>query len=97
MRGASGGFLFGIPLLYTMEVWQVGSMAEPPEMVVALVLTLLVVFLLNRTAGFRKSQGDPPIEAAIDSVEAIAIGLVCATLMLILLQEITLKVPLKKH
>lgn len=96
MRGASGGFLFGIPLLYTMEIWQIGSVAEPPEMIVTLALTLLVVFLLNRTAGFRKSQGDPLIEAAMDSIEAIAIGLVCTTVMLILLQEITLKVPLKE-
>ena len=25
ISGASGGFLFGIPLLYTMEVWFIGS------------------------------------------------------------------------
>jgi hypothetical protein len=30
IRGACGGFLFGIPLLYTMEVWWVGSLAKPP-------------------------------------------------------------------
>jgi len=96
MRGASGGFLFGIPLLYTMEVWQVGSMAEPPAMIAALAVTLLVVFLLNRTAGFRKNQAGSPLEAAMDSVEAIAIGLVCSTLMLILLREITLQIPLQE-
>lgn len=96
VRGASGGFLFGIPLLYTMEVWWVGSLADPHEMLVTLAVTLFVVFLINRTAGFRKRQGDKPIQAVMDSVEALAIGIVCSTLMLILLREVTLAVSLKE-
>ncbi|NJL56937.1 DUF2391 family protein, partial [bacterium] len=46
IRGACGGFLFGIPLLYTMEVWWIGSVVEPPLMLVAIAITYLVVFLL---------------------------------------------------
>lgn len=94
IRGASGGFLFGIPLLYTMEVWWIGSFTEPPFMLGALAVTFIVVFLLNRTAGFRKSQGAKPIQAAMDTMEAIAIGCVCAAIVLVLLREITLNVPL---
>ncbi|MBE9193517.1 TIGR02587 family membrane protein [Gloeocapsopsis crepidinum LEGE 06123] len=94
MRGASGGFLFGIPLLYTMEVWQIGSTAEPSEMLVVLAVTFIIIFLINRTAGFRKSQGDSPLQAAMDSVEAIAIGLVCSAGILILLRRITLETTL---
>lgn len=75
MRGASGGFLFGIPLLYTMELWRIGSTAQPLEMLVILAVTFIIIFLINRTAGFRKSQADPTLEAAMDSVEAIAIVL----------------------
>lgn len=93
IRGASGGFLFGIPLLYTMEVWWIGSSTAPPLMLVALVATFIVIFLLNRTAGFRKSQGMRPMDAFMDTVEAIAIGLVCAALILGLLQEVTLTTP----
>ncbi|MDV2994589.1 MAG: hypothetical protein N4J56_004243 [Chroococcidiopsis sp. SAG 2025] len=94
MPGASGGFLFGIPLLYTMEVWQIGSTAQPPKMLVILAVTFAIAFLINRTAGFRKGKTDPPLEAAIDSVEAIAIGLVCSAGILILLQRITLEILL---
>ena len=32
VRGASGGMLFGIPLLYTMEVWWIGSFTSPIRM-----------------------------------------------------------------
>ena len=36
-----------------------------------------------------------PIKAVMDSIEAIAIGLVCSTVIFILLREIILEVPLK--
>lgn len=96
IRGACGGFLFGIPLLYTMEVWWIGSGAEPQLMLLALGITFGVVFLLNRTEGFRKTQSVRWPDALFDSVEAIAIGLLSAGLMLILLQQITLSTQLKE-
>jgi putative integral membrane protein (TIGR02587 family) len=97
IRGACGGFLFGIPLLYTMEVWWIGSSVTPLIMVVALVLTFIIVFLLNKTEGFRKSsQNGRPYEAVTDTVEAMAIGIVCSTLILIVLREITFETALRE-
>jgi putative integral membrane protein (TIGR02587 family) len=96
VRGASGGFLFGIPLLYTMEVWWIGSFTSSFRKLGALVITYVAVFLLNRTAGFRKLQGIRSIDAAMDSIEAMAIGLICSACILILLQEITLETPLNE-
>jgi putative integral membrane protein (TIGR02587 family) len=96
IRGASGGFLFGIPLLYTMEVWWIGSYTEPPLMLLVLAVTFVIVFLLNRTDGFRQIGPDRPVEAAMDSVEALAIGIICVTLVLILLREITPDTSLKE-
>lgn len=88
IHAASGGFLFGIPLLYTMEVWWIGSQLSPPIMLAILFVTFIVVFLLNRTAGFRKTKSKQLLDNIIDSVEALTIGIVCAALLLILLQEI---------
>ena len=96
IRGASGGFLFGIPLLYTMEVWWIGSSTKPAQMSIAIVTTFLVVFLLTRTEGFRKTKDIRWGDAAIDTVEAIAIGIVCAAVILFLLQEITPDTPLQE-
>lgn len=94
VRGASGGFLFGIPLLYTMEIWWLGSSTPLIRLLGVLAATFVVVLLLNRTAGFRGTEHVTLRDAAMDSVEALAIGLVCATGVLILLRQITLDTPL---
>ena len=96
IRGASGGFLFGIPLLYTMEVWWIGASVSMLRALLALVLTFAIVLMLNRTAGFRKTVDSNLKDEAMDTVEALAIGIVCAGLILILLREITLETPLNE-
>jgi putative integral membrane protein (TIGR02587 family) len=97
IRGACGGFLFGIPLLYTMEVWWIGSLAKPSMIMLAIALMFLVVFFLNRTEGFRKSKrNSPPYGAVTDTIEAMGIGLVCSALMLLLMQEVTPETSMKE-
>lgn len=97
IRGTCGGFLFGIPLLYTMEVWWIGSLAKPQLMMTAIALMFIGVFLLNKSEGFRKRQRRKrPYEAVVDTVEAIAIGLACSSFILFLLQELTIETPLKE-
>ena len=94
VRGASGGFLFGIPLIYTMEVWWIGSSVSPVRMLLALILTFAIVFMLNRTDGFRRTGNTDTRNVLMDSVESFAIGLVCTGIVLVLLREITLTTPL---
>lgn len=97
VRGICGGFLFGIPLIYTMEVWWIGSLAKPRLTAMAIAFMFIVVFLLNYTDGFRKRRNAWRLdEAAIDTVEAMAIGFVCSAFMLWLLQEITPETSLKE-
>jgi putative integral membrane protein (TIGR02587 family) len=90
IRGASSGFLFGIPLLYTMEVWWIGSYAEPLQMLIALLTNFVVVFLLIRTEGFRGKVNTKIRDALMDSIETLAIGFVCTALTLVLLRQIDL-------
>lgn len=89
VRGICGAFLFGAPLLYTMEVWWVGSSASPPWLLLALLLTLFTVYLINRTEGFRKIHSHREGEAIANAIEAVAIGLICAAVTLIVLRQIT--------
>jgi putative integral membrane protein (TIGR02587 family) len=96
IRGVSGSFLFGTPLLYTMEVWWIGSQLSPPVILAVLFTTLIIVFLLNRTAGFRKTKHKQFLDTVIDSIEALAIGIICAGLLLILLREIQLGTSLNE-
>ncbi|MEH1864547.1 MAG: TIGR02587 family membrane protein [Nostoc sp.] len=97
IRGACGGFLFGIPLLYTMEVWWIGSLVKPQLMMMAIAFMFIVVYLLNQTEGFRKRRYSwLALQAAMDTVEAIAIGLACSAFVLLLLRELTLETSLKE-
>lgn len=89
LRGLSGGFLFGIPLLFTMEIWWIGSYTQPFLLLIVLAITFVIVFLLNHTDGFRQARPKQPLQTAMDSVEALAIGILCVTLVLVLLREIT--------
>ncbi|MBN3873433.1 TIGR02587 family membrane protein [Nostoc sp. JL33] len=97
IRGACGGFLFGIPLLYTMEVWWIGSLVKPQLMMMAIAFMFIVVYLLNQTEGFRKRRYSwLTAQVAMDTIEAIAIGLACSAFVLLLLQELTPETSLKE-
>ncbi|MFZ1026126.1 MAG: TIGR02587 family membrane protein [Limnoraphis robusta] len=96
IRGAAGGFLFGIPLLYTFEVWQAGSYLQPPLMLCILAVTYCVVLFFNRIEGFRRKKRKTFSDAFFESIEALAIAVVCATLIMILLQRITLQTSLEE-
>lgn len=94
LQGAVGGFLFGIPLLYTVEVWSIGAATDPRWLLAVLTATLVGVGLLTQVEGFRQTLGLHPLETLLESIEAVAIGVVCATLALVLLRRITLATPL---
>jgi putative integral membrane protein (TIGR02587 family) len=94
VTAASGGLLFGIPMLFTMEVWWTGAHTTPAQALGMLAIIALPVFLLNRTDGFRRSRDVSTGEALMDTVEAVAIGLVLVATFLVLLKEITPDTPL---
>ena len=88
VRAASGGLLFGVPLLYTMEVWWTGTHTSPALMLVVLGVLFLPVLALNRTAGFRAHRDVRLRDAVGDTVEAIAVGIVVTAVVLLLIGEI---------
>lgn len=93
VRAASGGLLFGVPLLYTMEVWWAGSHTSAEQMGLLLFGLLVPVLVLNQTAGFRSTRDVRLRDAAADTIEAVAIGLVVTAAVLALLRQITIDTP----
>jgi len=85
--------LIGIPLLYTMEVWWIGSSTAPSRMAAVLLFSFVPVFFLMRISGFRRSKDARAVDAVIDSVDALALGIVCVAAVLVLLREVTLTTP----
>lgn len=95
VRGVCGGMLFGVPLLFTMEVWWVGSFSKPPLLLGVLATIFAIVFLLNRTSGFRSTRDVRVADALKDTVEAMAIAILCVFGVLVLIREITRSTPLQ--
>ena len=96
VRAVSAGMLFGIPLLYTMEVWWAGTTTDPVSMLAVLAVTFGVLVVLNHTAGFRETKDVRIADALRDSVEALAISLVSVFLVLVVLREIEGGTPLRE-
>ena len=93
VRAVSGGLLFGVPLLYTMEVWWAGSHTSPQQMLLVLGLLAVPLVALNMTSGFRNDRDVHPSDAVAHTLEALAVGIVVTFVVLVLLREITGATP----
>jgi putative integral membrane protein (TIGR02587 family) len=94
LRAISGGFIVATPLLYTMEMWWIGTTAELWKLMFFLGVAALVSLGLARTrsGGFKEeSTRFASVEQAIDGV---AVGLVGAVIVLAVLNRIQLGDPL---
>ena len=93
LRGLAGGFLIGIPLLYTMETWWIGGTVSP----LRALLFLAVAYALNlgfvSWAGFRRQEQGSRHPFG-DALEATALALAAAALTLVLLHRVQLDHPL---
>lgn len=87
-QGAVGGLLFSFPLLYTMEIWYAGFLAQPYQLVVMMVATFLLLLGYNRFAGMH--PGTTWKNVVIDSFEEMGIGLVMSFCILLMLNRIQL-------
>lgn len=85
-RGVSGGLLFSLPLIYTMEVWWAGFLARPPHLLLYFAAGFALLFAYNRYSGLRQDASWS--EVAFEAVEEMGIGLLLATLLLWLLGQI---------
>jgi putative integral membrane protein (TIGR02587 family) len=94
VRAASGGFLLGVPMLYTMEIWWIGKSAEPAYLFAAIAFCFVPTVLLNRSSGFRTSKDRLFVDAIIDAFDALAISLLCVTIALFVIREIHPNLPL---
>ncbi len=91
-RAFSGAFLFGITLLYTMEMWWIGTYVDLWRLLVLLAFTFATNFALSHIAGFKK-QGTLG-ETADQTVDSVAVGLVSSLAVLLVLNRIGLSDPL---
>ena len=92
VRALSGTFLFGAPLLFTMEMWWIGLYAEGWKLLTLLALALAANLGLASTVGFHRGA---TLAHAIDqAVDAMAMGVLAALVVLLTLHRLTFSDPL---
>jgi putative integral membrane protein (TIGR02587 family) len=94
VRAASGGLLFGVPLLYTVEVMWTGQHTNPKQSLTMICACVALLIALNRTSGFRSTADTTLRDAALDAVEGVALAIVLVVATLTLLGEIDASQPL---
>lgn len=87
MRGVGGATLIGVPLVYTMEVWDFASSISTRGIALSLTCAFVLNIGYNYLSGFRK--GASLWRSVGDAVEALAIGALMAVFLLWLLGLIT--------
>ncbi len=95
VRAGCGAVLFGVPLLYTMEVWQIGSALPPIAGVVLIVVMIAIATVLDRTSGFRFNSPRSWSGSFVDGIEVVAVSLVISALALVLIGELSFDTSLR--
>jgi len=90
-RGIAGGLIFSLPLLYTMEVWWAGFTSHPLRLLIYVIATFTLLIGYNYFAGLRHDSSR--VEVLIDSVEEMGLGLLIATIVLLVLGRVTFDMP----
>lgn len=93
-RAFAGAYLFGIPLLFTMEMWWIGTYADLWKLIVFLALTFLANVVLTYLAGFKPRRETSLIASIDESVDTLAVGVVASVIVLLVLNRIAPGDPL---
>jgi len=79
-RGIIGGLLFSLPMLYTMELWWAGFLADPLHLLIYFFVGMLLLLVYNHYVGIRKAHSF--MEGLTESVEEMGMGLLLTAFIL---------------
>lgn len=90
MRGVSGGVILGVPLVYTEEVWLLGTTLPVLEILGLLVVSFGLNLVLSRYVGFERGRTHRPLE---DALVGFGCSFLLAAALLFLLDRIEPSMP----
>lgn len=75
-RAVGGALIFSLPMLMTMEMWQLGTAVDRPRLVLLLIINLPLLVALSRHVGFERTSNLR--EDIRDALMAYGIGVLFA-------------------
>ncbi len=94
LRAFSGAFIFATPLLYTMEMWWIGTYADLWKLLVFLGAAFMVGLGLAHSGGTGFKRRKDLFGALEQAVDVVVVGLAGAVVVLLVLNRIDLAGPL---
>lgn len=86
IRAFAGAAVFGIPLVFTMEMWWIGKSLSLSYLLIVVALGIVANFGLAHVAGFRANDS---LSLSIDqAIDALAVGIVSAIVLLFALNQL---------
>lgn len=86
-RAYGGAFIFALPLLMTMEMWQLGFYMRPERLIILILLTLPLLVGLSYYSGFEPTFSLK--QDLVDALVAMAVGATASAAVLLLLRVLT--------
>lgn len=93
-RGITGGLLFSLPMLYTMELWWAGFIASPIRLLAYMLVGLFLLLGYNHYVGIRGTH--TLVEGLLESAEEMGMGLLVTGFVLWLSGRITLDMDISE-
>ena len=86
-RALGGAVIFALPLLMTMEMWEIAFYVPPLRLAVLVALSLPMLVFLSYYAGFRETSRLR--DDVLDAFVALALGALASTIVLLLVGALT--------
>lgn len=93
-RGIAGGLIFGLPILYTQEVWQQGFIISAERLAIFLVFQFFVLLGYVYFAGFRKEYTFSGL--AFEAVETLGLAFIVSAVILLAIAQLTTEASLEE-
>lgn len=93
-RGAAGALLFGLPMLMTMELWQLGFYIERNRLLLLVLVNIPLLVALAHSVGFEKTY--TLSQACRDAMIAYGLGILMSAIILLLFGDLKLTMPLSE-
>ncbi|KAB2689248.1 TIGR02587 family membrane protein [Brucella pseudogrignonensis] len=94
-RGLGGALLFALPMLMTMEMWELGLYANPSRLLLLCVLNIPLLIGLAYRIGFERMS--TWTQMLRDAAIAFALGIVLSSMILWLFGLLSADLPLKHN
>lgn len=86
-RGITGGLLFSLPMLYTMELWWAGFIANSIQLLLYFIVGICLLLIYNHYVGIRRDHTF--LEGFLESVEEMGLGILVTLFILWITGRIT--------